>query len=66
MDPNQVEFAEDRTYLEALPQEHIPKKSIEGWFYKKFPGSIGAKRLMLVILVVVLFGISIVFFLLSR
>lgn len=63
---NDFEFVEDKTFLTALPEEKIPEKSIEGWFYKKFPGSIAIKRLILLLLVVVLFAASAFFFLLSR
>jgi hypothetical protein len=65
MEPN-VEFQEDKTFLSPLPEENIPEKSIEGWFYKKFPGSIALKRLMLIIFVVILFIISGILFLLSQ
>ncbi len=65
MEPD-VEFVEDKTFLTALPEEKIPEKSIEGWFYKKFPGSIALKRLILICIVVILFLISGIFFLLSR
>lgn len=61
-----IEFVEDKTFLTALPEEKIPEKSIEGWFYKRFPGSIALKRLILICIVMVLFIISGIFFLLSR
>ena len=61
-----VEFVEDKTYLAPLPYEPIPENSIEGWFYKKFPGNIALKRFMLVCLVIILFLISAIFLLLSR
>ena len=63
---NGIQFVEDKTYLKALPQENIPEKSIEGWIYKKIPGSIAVKRFILVILIIVLFILSAIFFLLSR
>jgi hypothetical protein len=66
MSSDQIEFVEDKTYLQPLPEEHIPEKSIEGWFYKKFPGSIALKRFILTMIVIVLFAISAILFLLSR
>jgi len=63
---NDVEFVEDRTFLKPLPEEKIPEKSIEGWFYKKFPGNIALKRFMLTCLIILLFILSGIFFLLSR
>ncbi len=63
---NDFEFVEDKTFLSPLPEEKIPQKSIEGWFYKKFPGNIAFKRFVLVCLVIILFFFSIIFFLLSR
>ena len=61
-----VEFIEDKTFLTALPEDKIPENSIEGWFYKKFPGSIAAKRFILLCIVIILFVLSGIFFLLSR
>jgi hypothetical protein len=63
---NDIEFVEDKTFLSALPEEKIPEKSIEGWFYKSFPGSVALKRFILLLLVIVLFIASAIFFLLSR
>lgn len=63
---NDVEFVEDKTFLSALPEEKIPENSIEGWFYKKFPGSIAVKRFILLCIVIILFIVSGIFFLLSR
>jgi hypothetical protein len=61
---NDVEFVEDKTFLTPLPNETIPEKSLEGWFYKRFPGSVALKRF--ICLVVILFILSAIFFLLSR
>lgn len=63
---NDIEFVEDKTFLKPLPNETIPEKSIEGWFYKKFPGSIPLKKFILLIIVIILFSLSAIFFLLSR
>ena len=60
-----VEFVEDRTYLTALPETKIPEKSLEGWFYKHVPGSIGLKKLLLLCIIILLFGASIILFLMS-
>ena len=61
-----IEFIEDKTFLTALPDETIPEKSIEGWFYKMIPASIGVKKLILVCVIILLFAASIFFLLLSR
>ncbi len=66
LEQDNVQFQEDRTYLSPLPQENIPEKSIEGWIYKKVPGSIAVKRFALVILIIILFILSAIFFLLAR
>lgn len=63
---NEVEFVEDRTFLKPLPETKIPKNSIEGWFYEHVPGTIGIKKLILLCIIALLFGASIVLFLLSR
>jgi hypothetical protein len=61
-----VEFVEDRTYLTALPETKIPEKSLEGWFYRHVPGSIGLKKFLLLCIIILLFGASIILFLMSR
>jgi hypothetical protein len=61
-----VEFIEDKTFLKPLPETKIPEKSIEGWFYKKIPGNIAIKRFVLVCTILLLFILSIIFFLLAR
>ncbi len=61
-----VEFIEDKTYLSALPNETIPEKSIEGWFYKHLPGTVGVKKLILICIIFLLFGASVILFLMSR
>jgi hypothetical protein len=61
-----VEFIEDKTYLTALPDTKIPEKSIEGWFYKHLPGSIGIKKLILLCVIIILFALSIILLLMSR
>lgn len=60
-----IEFVEDKTFLTALPETKIPEKSIEGWFYKHVPGSIGVKKLLLLVIIALLFGVSVILFLMS-
>lgn len=61
-----VDFLEDPAkYRPAHVENEIKGVSIEAWFYKKIPGSIQTKRLMLLIIVVLLLLISARFILLA-
>lgn len=64
---NGVEFDEDKTILKPLNSAiKIPEKGFEGWFYKKFPGSVMVKKLILVTIIVLLFVISFILVILGR
>lgn len=63
---NDVDFLEDSADYKPTPvQNRIKGKSIEAWFYKKFPGTMQVKRIILIMIAIILFGLSIVFVLLS-
>lgn len=61
-----VDFFEDPGKYKPTPVvNQIKGKSIEAWFYKKFPGKISIKRFFLILFAVILFGLSIRFMLLA-
>jgi hypothetical protein len=64
---SEVIFDEDRTILKPIqPKIDIPTTGLEGWFYKRMPGSYGFKRALLLTIIFALFTISFVLFALSR
>lgn len=66
MSDNKIEFVEDPAkFRPVYVQDKIEGRSIEAWVYKKFPGTMRAKRFALIIIAVILFGFSIFFILLS-
>ncbi len=61
-----IQFTDDTYSKKSTRQTRIPDKGIEGWLYKKIPGSPIIKKLILFLLVIILFAISIIMVLVTR
>ncbi len=62
-----VEFSEDKFISKKSNQEkQLPEKGIEGWLYKKIPGSPLVKKIVLIVLILLLFGMSVGISMLSK
>lgn len=62
-----IEFVGDENFSKKNNQRNkIPTKGIEGWLYKKIPGSPIVKKIILILIILILFAISVSFFVLAK
>ena len=63
---NHIEFDEDKTLSKkSIQEDQLPQKGIEGWIYKKIPGSYLVKKIILISFILILFIVSILFIVLA-
>lgn len=61
-----IQFTDDTYSKKSTRQTRVPDKGIEGWIYKKIPGSPIIKKIVIFLLIIILFAISIIVVLITR
>lgn len=63
---DEIEFIEEKIDFSSPTDNKIYENSLEGWVYKKIPGSIAVKRYILLCLILFIFIVAGVIFLLAH
>lgn len=62
-----IQFTEDTFVSKNKRQDsQIPQKGIEGWLYKKIPGSPIIKKIILLVFILLLFLVSVGIFIVTK